>query len=586
MSRLLLFSLLIGLIGCQSSPPETPPPNVLLILTDDQGYGDLSLHGNDSIDTPVLDQFANQAVRLNQFHVSPVCAPTRASLLTGRYHLRTGTFWVTRGTENMRPEETTMAEVFGENGYATGLFGKWHNGAHYPHDPNGQGFDEFIGFCSGHWTNYFDTPLQAQDSMIQTEGFITDVLTDRAIDFIERKKEQPFFCYVPLNAPHGPFQVPDRYFDKYKSRGLTDRNAAIYGMIENVDENVGRLLESLDRLQITNNTIVIFITDNGPNGDRFNGGMKGRKAQVHLGGHRVPCFVHFPDVIGGGKIIEETAAHIDILPTLMTLCGLETSKPLQFDGQDLSALLTGMDDSLANRRIFTHMNHGDHLMEYPAAVRDDAYHFVANQAEEPELYDLRTDYGQQHNLADSLPELTAQYHQAYRDWFADVSQGIESFRSIPIGYAAAPRVSLPAHEARISGPSIRYKHDKNGWAHDWVIDWKDEQDQMKWQIEAVQAGEFEVLILYANEGSRPGTRLTLSTADQQISQIIDSIYIPTKIPSPDRVPDRIEAFDQSWASLQLGTIMLPQGQHELVLRAENIPDDRLGEIKGMVLVKK
>ncbi|MHC4721677.1 MAG: sulfatase-like hydrolase/transferase, partial [Planctomycetota bacterium] len=210
-------------------------PNVLLIMTDDQGWGDLHSHGNDKIDTPVLDKFATDGARFDSFFVSATCAPTRASLLTGRYYLRTGTHGVTRGRENMRAEEVTIAEVLKAAGYATSCFGKWHNGSNWPYHPNAQGFDEFVGFCAGNLLNYFDTNLEHNGTSIKTTGYISDVLTDFAITFIENNKDQPFFCYVPYNAPHSPFQVPDKYFDKYKARGLDDILACIYGMCENLD---------------------------------------------------------------------------------------------------------------------------------------------------------------------------------------------------------------------------------------------------------------------------------------------------------------------------------------------------------------
>jgi len=194
---------------------STRKPNVLLILTDDQGWGDVTSHGNDVIDTPVMDSLAASGARFDRFFVSPVCAPTRASLLTGRYHPRTGVHGVTRGYETMRSNEVTLARVFKNAGYATGCFGKWHNGAHYTYHPNGKGFDEFLGFCAGHWNNYFDTNLERNGQQIKVKGYITNVLTDAALKFMEDSKDDPFFCYVPYNCPHGPFQVPDKYFDKY-----------------------------------------------------------------------------------------------------------------------------------------------------------------------------------------------------------------------------------------------------------------------------------------------------------------------------------------------------------------------------------
>jgi len=222
----LLLVLSSLLFSCIKEKP-TEKPNIIIILTDDQGFGDISSHGNSLIETPQIDRIAREGTRLSQFYVSPVCAPTRASLLTGRYSLRTGTQWVTFGLENMNSEEITFAEVFKEQGYETGLFGKWHNGTHYPMDPKGQGFDTFFGFKQGHYNNYFDTQLEYNGVSIQTSGFITDVLTDSAIAFIKKNADKPFLAFIPYNAPHSPFQVPDKYFNHFKNKGLSDKNAAV-----------------------------------------------------------------------------------------------------------------------------------------------------------------------------------------------------------------------------------------------------------------------------------------------------------------------------------------------------------------------
>jgi len=252
-----LFLLLV-LFGC-SNNQVNHPPNVLIIITDDQGWGDVGVHGNDSISTPVLDQLALESVSFDRFYVSPVCAPTRASLLTGRYHLRTGTSWVTHRLEVMRSNEYTLAESLRDHGYVTACIGKWHNGSQYPNDPMGQGFDEFIGFKAGHWNNYFNTTLEHNNNPIKTEGYIADVLTGHAIDFIRNNSQNPFLCYLSYNTPHGPFQVPDKYFNKYKESGFDDKTACIYGMCENIDDNVGRVLSELDNLDLRDNTIVIFL---------------------------------------------------------------------------------------------------------------------------------------------------------------------------------------------------------------------------------------------------------------------------------------------------------------------------------------
>ena len=217
------FFFFVFIFGCNSHLlSDKNPPNVILIMTDDQGWGDLGFHGNDSIYTPNIDQLARNSARFERFYVSPVCAPTRASLLTGRYHLRTGTSWVTHRKEVMRQQEITIAELLKREGYSTGCFGKWHNGEQYPNDPIGQGFDTFVGFKAGHWNNYFNTTLSHDEESLETSGFITDVLTDAAIQFMEENQNDPFFCYIPYNAPHSPFQLPNKYFDKYKVLGLTD----------------------------------------------------------------------------------------------------------------------------------------------------------------------------------------------------------------------------------------------------------------------------------------------------------------------------------------------------------------------------
>jgi len=250
--------ILFGSLAVTSCTPKEMPPNILLIMTDDQGYGDLCFNGNKKIDTPVLDNLASQSVRFERFMACPYCTPTRASLLTGRYPLRTGALSVTRGLETVRPEEVTIAEILRQNGYATGCFGKWHIGEHYPSHPNGQGFDVFFGIPQGHTNQYFNPRLDHNGQSVETKGFITDVLTDAALRFIRKNRSKPFFCYVPYNAPHSPFQVPDRYFEKYTARGLDPRTASIYGMVENVDENIGRLLSKLDELGISERTIVLF----------------------------------------------------------------------------------------------------------------------------------------------------------------------------------------------------------------------------------------------------------------------------------------------------------------------------------------
>lgn len=579
-----LFILGISFMACQS-PAIPAPPNVIFILSDDQGYGDLRIHGNDSIDTPVLDRLANDGTRLDQFYVSPVCAPTRASLMTGRYHLRTGTFWVTRGTENMREEELTFAEAFKANGYRTGCFGKWHNGAHYPLNPLGQGFERFVGFTSGHWSNYFNTTLIENTGSLKTEGYITDVLTDQAINYIEEHQKEPFLCYIPYNVPHSPFQVPDKYFDKYKARGLTNKNASVYGMVENMDENIGRLLARVEELGLTENTIIVFITDNGPNGMRYNGNMRGWKGRVYEGGVRVPCIIKWPGQVKAGQTLSYLTDHIDILPTLMGLTGLQKPAGQALDGIDLSAWLRGENQAFPARTLYSHQNHGPSPMIYPGAMRNEKYHFIMRGEDKVELYDMIADPAETTNIAEQMSDSVIVYKQGYLDWYAEVTAAGPTDPAIPIGYAQSPKVELPAHEAQLKG-NLAYKRNPNGWAHDWIVSWQDTIASANWEIVAAESGTYAFSILYTCPAERLGSDLRLTIGTKGLEASIEKAFIPTILPNYDRVAGvRAEALEQSWAELPMGSLELKAGKQSVRLQAQSIEADEVGEIKGVIVRK-
>ncbi|ARK12857.1 arylsulfatase [Fibrella sp. ES10-3-2-2] len=556
-----------------------PRPNVVFILTDDQGWGDLSLHGNRLVETPHLDQLARSGAQFERFFVSPLCAPTRASLLTGRYHLRTGTVSVTQGWERMRSTELTLAEVFRQNGYATGCFGKWHNGEHASEDPNGQGFDEFLGFCAGHWNNYFDTDMQHNDQMVATKGFITDVLTDAALNFINKHKAQPFFCYIPFNAPHSPHQVADRYFDKYKAKGLDDELSSIYGMIENVDDNVGRLLAGLDQLGLSQNTIVVFATDNGPNGHRYNGEMKGIKGSVDEGGVRVPLFVRWPGKIRPQARIRPNTAHIDLLPTLVGLCGLRFKPANPIDGRSLAALLLGKTDTLADRVLFTHVAGMSEsgLPAAPGAVRTSKYRLV-RQKDQIHLYDMLGDPSQLTDLATDQPQQLRTLQIAYDRWFRDVSRGISPYRPVPV---AGRRVLLQAPEAHFSG-KVRYKQG-NGWANDWLINWQSSADSIWWDVAVERPGVYQLSLQYTAQNAALGTLLIITAGNKTLHQVLRTSFDPPLKPSPDRIP-RKEVYEKPWAWLRLGKLELPRGNHRILLQAGSVPSGQVADVKALLLI--
>lgn len=556
-------------------------PNVLLIVSDDQGWGDIASHGNEKLDTPNLDRLAAGGARFERFFVDPLCAPTRAALLTGRYSLRSGVHGVTRAHETMRADEVTLAEAFRDAGYATGCFGKWHNGAHYPNHPNGQGFAEFFGFCGGHWNNYFDTTLERNGEPAATKGFVSDVLADEAIAFMRRNAGRPFLCYVPFNAPHFPPQVPDPFFDKYKARGFDDETASVYGMVENVDANVGGLLASLDDLGIAERTVVLFHTDNGPNTGRYNGGMKGRKGSVHEGGVRVPLFVRWPGRIEAGRTVRPIAAHVDLLPTLCELCGVPLPRQVELDGMSLAPLLLDGDVTWPERGFFTFKDTKPAPDGKQGAVRTDRYRAVREKGRW-ELYDMLTDAGQQRDIAGEHPEVVRELAAAFEaKWKEVTAAGFEPVPA-PIGHPVRPAATLPGHEAVLhpaQGQGVSY-HGRAGWANDWIDNWTDPAAYASWPVEVVTPGEYEVTVRYCCPEANVGAVLRVEIGGAVASGTVAEPHDPEPLPSPDRFP-RPEVYEKTWKALSLGTVRLEVGRTELALKAERVVGGRMPQVKAV-----
>jgi arylsulfatase len=372
------FTLAFSMI---SSAQKERHPNVVLIITDDQGYGDLGFTGNPHVNTPVLDNFARESIRLNQFYVSPVCAPTRASLMTGRYSLRTGVRDTYNGGAMMATEEITVAEMLRDAGYSTGLFGKWHLGDNYPFRPGDQGFDESLIHLAGGMgqpgdfttffkndSSYYDPVLWYNGEQKSYKGYCSDIFADEAVTFIEKNYAKPFFCYLSFNAPHTPLQVPGEYYDMYKDidpasgfesderpfhqMSEKDKEDArkVYAMVTNIDDNVGKILKKLEELKIADNTLVIFMTDNGPQQRRYNAGMKGLKSSVYRGGVRVPFYWRLPALFKGNRDMEAVTAHIDILPTLAELCHAKMPTDRTIDGKSFLPLLKGEKQEVFEKR--------------------------------------------------------------------------------------------------------------------------------------------------------------------------------------------------------------------------------------------
>jgi arylsulfatase A-like enzyme len=431
-------------------------PNVLLIVTDDQGYGDLGCHANPKIRTPNLDRLAAQSVRLTRFYVSPVCSPTRSSLMTGRWNYRTGVVDTYLGRSLMRLDEKTAAELLRSGGYRTGIFGKWHLGDNYPLRPQDRGFEEALVCKGGGLTqpsdppgnSYFDPILMHNGKAEKTHGYCSDVFAAAALRFIEQPSEKPFFVYLAFNAPHDPLQVDPKLVEPYLKMNLAasefpqvgqpvlnpaprEQTARVYAMIENIDANVGRLLQHLDERKLSDNTVVIFLSDNGPAQPRFNGGLRGLKGSVFEGGIRVPCFVRWPAMLRAGSEVEVPTAHVDILPTLLAMCDHQELPHPNFDGRDLMALLTGRAEAWPTRSLFFQWHRGDVPQKNRAfAVIGPRYKLVqpsgGGTGREPnqsdlQLFDLASDPFEQRNVAAQHEEIVRSMQREYATWFDDVS---------------------------------------------------------------------------------------------------------------------------------------------------------------------
>ncbi|MDP6544250.1 MAG: arylsulfatase [Phycisphaerae bacterium] len=549
-------------------------PNIVLIMTDDQGWGDVTAHGNDKLKTPNMDLLARQGAWFDRFYVSPVCAPTRASLMTGRYHPRTGVHGVTRGEENMCLEEVTIADVFKTAGYATGCFGKWHNGRHYPYHPNGRGFDEFYGFCAGHWNNYFNTGLDHNGKDVKSSGFIIDDLTDKAVAFIQANRAKPLLCYVPYNTPHTPWQVPDKYWDRVKKRGISkDTTVCAYAMCENIDDNIGRILKTLDDLKLAGDTIVIFLSDNGPNTGRWNDEMKGRKGSTDEGGVRVPFFLRWPGHVKPRKI-EQIASHIDVLPTLAALAGIGKPKTCPLDGVSLVPLLEGKTKDWADRMIFS-------TWRGRVSVRTQQY-----RANSKALYDMTADPHQKKNIARAKPEIHAKLAAACVKWSADVGLKVRKVRSIPVGHRERPTVTMPGHEASLVSRArkrggISYNQ-RSGWANDWVDNWTDTGAYPYWPVDVVNGGQYEVTLMYACAAGDVGARIRVECGQGSLDGQITRAHDPKYIHSPDRIK-RKEVYEKVWAPLKMGKITLARGVNKFIVRALSKPGKKVMELKAVRL---
>jgi len=557
-------------------------PNVVVILTDDQGWGDLSVHGNVNLDTPHIDSLARDGALFDRFFVCPVCSPTRAEFLTGRYHPRSGVWSTSTGGERLDLDEKTIGETFKSAGYATGAFGKWHNGMQYPYHPNARGFDEYYGFCSGHWGNYFNPILEHNGKLVRGKGFIIDDLTNHALEFMEQNRDRPFFCYLPFNTPHSPMQVPDRFYDKFAEAELKLRNRdpdredvpktrAALAMCENIDWNVGRILKKLDDLKLAGDTIVVYFSDNGPNSWRFNGGMKGRKGSTDEGGVRVPCLVRWPGHIKPGTKIPQIAGAIDLLPTLADMAGIPVVSTKPLDGVSIKRLLLGTADDWPDRMIFSHWRGR-------VSVRTQRYRLDHTG----KLFDMSVDPGQQRDVSEDQKEVAARLSKAAAEWSAELLPGLtDDDRPFPVGYPAFPTTHLPARDGVPHGNVQRSAKAPNC---SYFTNWTSTEDRITWDVEVATTGRYEAVVYYTCARENVGSTIELSFNDSRIRGKVTGAHDPPLFGAEnDRTPRGSESYVKDFKPLRLGVLSLEKGHGQLTLRALDVPGKQVMDVRYVVL---
>lgn len=520
MKSLKLLCVLIT-IGWLANASAAKQPNVILVLTDDQGYGDMGFAGNPIVRTPHLDAMASRSVRLQNFYVCPACTPTRASLMTGRYNFRTRAIDTFLGRAMMDPSEVTVAAVLHRAGYATGIFGKWHLGDTYPLRAMDKGFEEALVHrgggigqpCDppGGEGKYTDPVLFRNGKQVATKGYCTDVFFSEGIRWAETqaRKDRPFFLYLPTNAPHDPYRdVPLDKLDYYKKQVITpdrfpktpghpvrerlntDDLARLYAMIENIDDNIGRLFAWLDHEKLTDNTLVLFLTDNGEWTWGYNAGLRDRKTSPYEGGIKSPLLAHWPGKFQPGVCSDRIAAHIDLMPTILEVCGVPVPAGLKLDGRSLVPLWKRAPGNWPGRTLFFQMHRGDVPVRYHnCSVRTQRWKLVHGTGFgtetftgplKLELFDMAADPYEMRDVAAEHPDIVADLKRRYDAWFDDVGS------TRPDNYAPL-RIPLGTpHE----NPVVLTRQDWRG------IVPAQKQFNGHWLVNVTEAGNYDVTLLF------------------------------------------------------------------------------------------
>ncbi|MBB3205700.1 putative sulfatase [Rhodopirellula rubra] len=510
-------------------------PNVIVIVTDDQGYGDMSCHGNPWLKTPNLDRLHAESVRLQNYHVDPVCTPTRAALMTGRYSSRVGAWAVTEGRQLLRSNEVTMAEVFAASNYRTAMFGKWHLGDTWPYAPRFRGFQEVVRHFAGGideignpiGNDYFDDTYYRNGTPETIAGYCTNVFFEQCQRFVSEKSEKRFFVYLPLNAMHSPHTVAEEYSAPFTAQGHPPERAKFYGQIINFDENLGRLFQTLETQGIADNTIVIFMGDNGTaagvdaqdakNG--FNAGMRAKKGSVHEGGHRVACFVRWPQRLQAGRDVNELTSCRDWLPTLVEMCGLSLPRDIRFDGDSIAALLEGQQTSWPDRTMFVERQSDQPKMatqsssrgrRVPYAVMTQRWRLVNG-----ELYDIMKDPGQTQNIASDHPERVTALKKQYEQYFEDVFANDGAFTRFQIGVPSRGPSRLTVRDWHPTEGNVIWKQEQLSDDNLWINGF--------WALNVVRGGRYTIRLSRFPDDSKAPMRannVRMTVGDQERSKAV------------------------------------------------------------------
>ncbi|MBS1828373.1 MAG: arylsulfatase [Acidobacteria bacterium] len=513
-----------GLFGAAAAAQSAQRPNIVLIVTDDQGWWDTGVHGNKQIRTPNMDRLAAEGVNFTRFYVCPVCAPTRAGLMTGRYYLRTGVYNTRFGGDTMDRHETTMAQVLQKAGYRTGIFGKWHLGRYAGEHPMNRGFDETLVFTQGHTERYFyPDQLEHNRKPVAARGYVTDVLTDAAIQFVKQRGARPFFLYLPFNAPHSPNYVPSRYTERYMKMGIPIGDAEIYGMVERVDENIGRLLSLLDQQGLRENTIVLFMSDNGGVSKHFRAHLRGAKGSVYEGGVRAPLFVRWPGHVPAGKKVDAMVKEFDIFPTLCDLLRIPVPTALPLDGKSFRRLLESGQGESPHRFVCHYWDRFRPTKERGWAIGEARFKLVGEQ-----LFDLENDPSEKTDVSKQFPQDKQRLRAQFDAWFDSVTHG-KNFQPPPIevGREDENPVDLEPSWAHVNGthstwaspgdeestppaplPERRAPSTVNytfaGYEWDSIDSWRQAGETVHWNVDVVQAGKYEVTLSYGCDPADAG----------------------------------------------------------------------------------